>query len=369
MPTDMKKKKNLRPLFPVLLLIAVFLFSLCFRTALPGFIPAESAVNLWTALQLRVAAVMHLPMALDRFAIIDAHPYYYETIIRLKNSIVTALAGMAVCAGGALFQTMFKNPLASPNILGISTGVNLGTMIFIFLFQMEAMAHMNTRYIYCYITAIVCVGLTMLAGKLAGRRTGRFSLIDMLVVGSIISQFGNVLTMYLQFKIEEVDATLLTAYQELSMGLYVLTDWKSMAVFLGSLTLSMVPVALIRYRLNATVLADEDARSLGVNIGRLRAVGMVCGSVMAMTALIECGDLGIVSMAVPPVCRYLAKGADFRKVLYWSMCVGASILLLCRSVCSMIYIGGMALPVNFAVSLLVLPLFVVALSRNRSVFA
>ncbi len=372
MQTDLfENNKRKRPAFniiPLICLVGFFLFSLCFRSAMPGFIPVEAYSNLLTGVRLKIAEIAHLPMPMDKYDIIAAHPYYYETFVRLKNSLVTAFAGMAVCGGGAMFQTMFKNPLASPNILGISTGVHLGTMLFIFIYQAEAMAMMQTRYIYCYACAVVLVAVTMMAGKLAGRRTGRFSIVDMLVVGSIISQFGNVLSMYLQFKVEEIDTELLTVYQELSMGLYVLTDLKTLLIFFGSLAISLLPAIMIRYRFNATVLDDQDAGSLGVNVGLLRSAGMVFGSIMAMTALIECGDLGIISMAIPPICRAMFKGADFRKVLYYSMCMGAVVLLISRSVCSMIYVAGMALPVNFAVTLLVLPFFVYALSRQRSVF-
>ena len=87
----------------------------------------------------------------------------------------------------------------------------------------------------------------------------------------------------------------------------------------------------------------------------------------ALTALIHCGDMGILSMAIPCVCR-MGRGADFRKVCLWSACLGGSILLFCRSVCSMIYVAGMAMPVNFAISLVVLPAFVLAISKQRSAF-
>lgn len=369
-PGSVKKRKHssFSPV-PVIMLIVVFVFSLWFKVSEPGIIPGEAMSNLWTAFRLWIAELFHLPLALDRFDLIREHDFYYETIRRLKVSIVTLVSGAAVCAGGAVFQTMFKNPLASPNILGISTGVNLGTILFLFLFPTTAMGMLNRRYIYCFITAGILVGLTMLAGKVAGRRLGRFSIMDMLVVGAIISQFGSVLTMYFQFKLEEIDYNLLTAYQEISMGMYVLTDLKSMITFLLMIALSIVPLYLVRYRMNATVLDDTDARSMGVNTDRLRMAGMLSGAVLAITALIECGDMGILSMAVPPVVRYLCKGADFRKVLYYSICTGSMIMLLARSFCSMIYIAGMALPVNFAISLLVLPMFVLAMSKQRGVYA
>ena len=355
--------------FPVLILLAVFLFSLCFKVSEPGMIPVQAMSNLWTAVRLKIAELLHQPMALDRFEIIREQDFYYETIRRLKNSFVTLLSGAAVCAGGAVFQTMFRNPLASPNILGISTGVNLGTILFLYLFPTTAMGMLEQRYLYCFISAGILVGITMLAGWAAGRKLGNFSVMDMLVVGAVISQFGSVVTMYLQFRLEEIDVNLLTSYQEISMGIYVLTDTKSILTFLLLMTVSMGPMYLLRYRLNATVLEDMDARSMGVSTNRLRTAGMLCGAVLAVTALVACGDMGILSMAVPPVVRYLCRGADFRKILYYSICAGSILLLLARSLCSMIFVAGMALPVNFAISVLVLPLFVFAMSRQRSVYA
>ena len=363
----LQRRHRRRWLAPALLFAGMFLLSLCFRTAQPGFIPAETARNLWTALRLWVAQVLQQPLYLDRFDIIDGCPFYYETLIRLRNSLVTAGAGAAVCLGGAVFQTMFKNPLASPNILGISTGVNLGNALFIMAYTTQSLAMMGRRYVYCYACAAVLVVLVVGAGKLAGRHVGRFSVVDMLIVGSLVSQFGNVLALYYQYKITEIDYTLLTVYQELSLGIYVLTGLQDMLLFAGGLAVSLTPVLLLRFRLNGTALDDERAAAMGLRPGALRAVGMVCGSVLALTALIHCGDMGILSMAIPCVCR-MGRGADFRKVCLWSACLGGSILLFCRSVCSMIYVAGMAMPVNFAISLVVLPAFVLAISKQRSAF-
>ena len=353
---------------PLIALAAAFVFSLCFRVAAPEFIPAQAMSNIWAIIRINLAELFNQPLALDIFDIIRDHEFYYETVNRLKNSLITFISGAAVCAGGAVFQTMFRNPLASPNILGISTGVNLGTVLFLFMFPANAMAMLERRFVFCFISAGILVAMTMAAGKFAGRKLGRFSVADMLVVGAVISQFGGVLTMYFQYQLEAMDVTLLTAYQEISMGIYLLTETRILVTFLILMGIGILPLYLIRYRLNATVLDESESRSMGIDTDRLRGVGMVCGAVLAITALVECGDLGILSMAVPPVVRYLCRGADFRKVLYYSICAGSIIMLLARSICSMIYVAGFALPVNFAVSLLVLPLFVLAMSKQRSVY-
>ena len=118
-----------RRALPAVLLLAVFLLSLCFQVTQPGFIPGETFANLYTGVRLFFADLFQLPLALDRWDLIDAHPYYYETFVRLKSSLTTALSGMGICLAGAVFQTVFRNPLASPNIVGVSAGVNLGKLV------------------------------------------------------------------------------------------------------------------------------------------------------------------------------------------------------------------------------------------------
>lgn len=360
-------KPRRRAVLLLLALLAAFLLSLCFRTAMPGFIPRETLSNYWTALRLGIAQLLNQPLVLDRYRIIEGQAYYYETFARLKNSAVTCVAGMAVCLAGAACQTVFKNPLASPNILGVSSGVNLGNAIFLMVYTTRSLSMLSLRFVYCYACAAGLVAVIMGCGKLAGMRVRRFSVMDMLLVGAILSQMCNVVIMYLQYKLEEVDTTLLTTYQELSLGLYLPTDRAALIFFAVSIAAAFLPVLLLRCRFNLTALEDDEARSMGARPQALRFVGLCCGGVLAMTAMIFCGDMGILAMALPCVCRY-RSGADFAGVCFTSMCAGGILLLLCRSVCSMIYIGGAALPINFIISLAVLPMFVAALSRGRSAF-
>ena len=110
----LQRRHRRRWLAPALLFAGMFLLSLCFRTAQPGFIPAEAARNLWTALRLWVAQVLQQPLYLDRFDIIDGCPFYYETLIRLRNSLVTAGAGAAVCLGARCSRPCSKIPWPPP---------------------------------------------------------------------------------------------------------------------------------------------------------------------------------------------------------------------------------------------------------------
>lgn len=368
-PYDLKSGKKKRFwVLPVSVLLAAFLLSLCFRTALPGFIPIEAAKNLYTAIRLEAARLLRLPLHLQRFSIIDAHPYFYETIIRLKNSFITACSGGAVCIGGALMQTIFRNPIASPNLLGISTGVNLGNMVFLFVYTSTALSMMERRFVYCYAFSALLVLLITGVGQLSGRRSGGRNIMDMLIIGTVISQFGSVFTLYLQYRLMEQDYELMRVFQELNMGIFVLTDAKSLLMFSGGLLVSLVPVLLLRYRMNAAAFPDEEARALGVRPLALRSVGLISAGILSMTALIHVGNLGMIAMVIPHLCRF-GRGTDFRLVCLKSACYGGAVMLVCRSVCSMIFVAGAALPVNFAVSILVLPAFVFSLAKGRSAFA
>lgn len=358
--------RRIRRILPAAGLLLMFLFSLCFRSALPGFIPAEAAQNVVTGIHLFVSRIFHTPYHLDYYNIVEAHPFYYETFSRFKNSLVTAGAGMAICLGGAAMQTLFRNPLASPNMLGVSTGVSLGNALFVLVYTTTALSVMEKRYFYCYACSIALVLLITGGAKLLSRG-GKFSIMEMLVLGSVVGQFGNVFNLYLQYHLMDQDATLMEVLQELSLGIYVLTDGMTLLLFFIGLAMGMIPLFLIRYRMNAATFPDEEARSLGVRPMTLRVTGMICGGLLAMTAMIHCGNMGILAMAIPHVCR-MKIGADFRTICYHSMCIGGMLMLFCRSVGSMFFIAGAALPVNFIISVAVLPVFILALSRQRSAF-
>ena len=361
------RKQTFTRLLPLYGLIFFFVFSLCFRVTEPGFVPKETFVNLFTGVRFLIAKAFHQPLYLEKYDLIQSLPYYYETFIRLKYSLVTCLSGMGICLAGAAFQTMFRNPLASPNFIGISAGVNLGNVVFILVYTSQALVMLTQRYLYCYGFSVFFVLLIILAGKLAGLRVRRFSVMDMVIVGAVITQLGNVFVMYLQYVLEAQDPTLLLTYQELTMGIYLATDTRSLIFFAASILLGMLPLVFIRYRFNIAAFEEEDAIAMGIRPGRLRAVGIIFSGLVGVTAMIFCGDMGILALAVPHVCRYFV-GSEFGRLSFVSICSGGILMLLCRTVSSLVYFQGTALPVNFIISLAVLPAFIVVLAKRKKAF-
>lgn len=347
------------------IMIALFLFSLCFRTSSPGFIsPAETARNLFTAFRLFLSRLFHTSYSLQEAELIAAMPTYYISLARLVRTILFAVAGMGTALAGAIFQTVYHNPMASPNMIGATAGVQFGNVLMVYFFGATAVYLPLTRYRICYAMTIVVVALVLLLGRLTGGKKVSYSVLEMVMAGSIVSQMLQVVTTYMMYNLEDDD---LLVYQQISLGTVVQTDRLSMTLFLIVLAASLIPIVLIRYRFNAAAFSADDAQMQGIRGNILRGIGQVCGVVMVTASIIHCGDMGIISMAIPHLVRRMV-GADFRQVSLVSMFCGASLLMGCRIISSLIYIDGIEFPVNFVISIAIMPIFFIAVAKQRKVF-
>ena len=346
--------------------IALICFTLCLRTGQAGVMsPAQALSNLITWARLSIARALQLPLYLEREELIAAHPYYLETIARSKNTLMTFLSGAILALSGAVYQGVFRNPMAAPTMLGVASGVNLGLLILTMQFGLDAYLMIRQRYVWCYALALVMLGLVLALGRFAGR--GRTSVTDMLLVGTVLTQMVNVVISYFRFLMDDVQ---LEVFQELTMrGFTSNVSMEGAAQSLLVLVLVMaaggVPVLLMRFSFNALSFSDEEARSLGVRPAVMRAVSLLCVTLLMTAAVLHCGSVGILALVVPHLCRYWA-GADFRR-LYWSSALyGGLLLTACRAVSSLIYIEGYgSFPLGPIATLIAMPVLAFALAKGR----
>lgn len=360
-------KKKYRIIYGIAggVVIALFLFSLCFKTSEPGFItPKETFQNLYIPFKLFLADLLHRPYALHKTELFAALPNRLITQTRMARTLLFALSGMGVALAGAIFQTIYKNPMASPNIIGATVGVNLGNVLMITMYGSLAIYLPLVRYRYCYILTAVIVCGVLFMGKFAGGHRAQYSVIEMVMAGSVVSQAFQVVTTYLMYNLEDED---LVNYQQLINGTYIQTDKVSVSIFAIVMAVSILPVFLMRFRFNAAGFSLDEAKLIGVGGVQLRMGGQICGVIMVTAAMIHCGNVGMISMAIPHLARCLV-GADFRRVSVVSMLFGAGLMLGCRMVSSLIYIEGSELPVNFIISICIMPVFLVVLAKQRRAF-
>lgn len=360
-----KKWKRIRNLLLFILAFELFFFGLNLRSGVNEFIPTQAFANLKAMLEMPFRSLFD--DSYDAQAVRSSLPYYLETAAQLKSSIIAFLSGVIICLAGTAYQTVFKNPIASPNMLGVSTGVNLGNVLFVLAYQTSALATVSMRYVYCYICASLLVLISYSAGRLSGKRIGQFSVEGTILAGMMITQLGGVVMQYFQMYLQSDETGLLEIYTLLANGELIYIDNASMAVFLIASILAMVPLILLRFRFNAVAFDDMEMKAMGINNGKLRAVGLILGSMMATIALIHCGDVGFLCMVIPFMCRERLQ-TEFSEVAYLSAMTGGIVSLAVRDLITMTSGWGITIPANVFTTLILLPLFIITLIRRGSVF-
>jgi iron complex transport system permease protein len=277
--------------------------------------------------------------------------------IRLPRVAAAMLVGAALAAAGAAFQGMFRNPLASPDLLGVSAGASLGAVLGIFLGL--PVAAVQGLAFAGGIAAVA--GVAALAGAVRGPRGfGGDPVLVLILAGIALGALMGAAISLLKI--------LADPYNQLP----AITFW-----LLGTLSaatradiLAAAPAALaglvglfvIRWRLNLLTLGEDEARSLGVNTAVLRAgaIGFATLATAAVTAL--AGAVGWIGLVVPHMARMLG-GPDMRRLVPLSMILGAAFLLAVDTVARTA--GRMEIPLGILTAVLGTPLFVWLLARAR----
>lgn len=378
-----RRRSHRRVLLAVILTVGVFLICLGFRYEQYDqeglFIPIRYYHSLLTRLGIHISALFKGEYWHERESLIAAIGTfdYVGSICRLKVTAMATVSGAGLAIAGAVFQTIYRNPMASPNMLGATAGVQLGNVIMVMLYSGEAVLLIGLRYRLCYALTAVCVVVILLLGRLAGDRMGNPSVLKMVMAGSILNQGLGTIAMYYMYNLSEED---LMTYQEISMGTYEDLSKLSMGIFFGVMAIALIPMILLRYRFNVTGIDDAEARAAGVNPAPYRLLGQICGVLMTTAAMIHCGEAGMLAMVIPFIVRN-AVGSDFRKVFTFSALSGASLMMVCRTVSTCVALRNsygdvlidanqqvIVLPATFIVNICLLPFFILILTRQRSTF-
>jgi iron complex transport system permease protein len=255
-------------------------------------------------------------------------PANVETVVmqvRGPRVLAALLVGAALAAAGTAYQGMFRNPLVSPDILGVSTGAALGAVLAIFLslnvFLIQTMA---------FIGGLAAVGLVY---WIAARLRGHDPLLALVLTGVVIgSLLGSVIALlkYLADPYNQLPAITFWLLGSLSS-----ISSKDLLVAAPLALAGLAPMLLLRWRMNLLALPDDEARALGVDTARLRTLVVACATLMTASVVAISGIIGWVGLLVPHAARLLV-GPDFGRLLPLAMLLGAGFMLavdtLCRTI-------------------------------------
>lgn len=262
--------------------------------------------------------------------------------IRLPRTIVGLLVGICLSLSGSILQGVMRNSLASPNIIGVSSGAGLAATICIILIPNYSYLTPIASFLGAFTTTLVIYllsyknGIKPLRMVLAG-----------IAVSSLISAIINLILLFFPDRVADT--------LSFTIGSLNLTTWADVKVLLPYAVTGFVLCFLFSRTMNVLMLGDEVANSLGVNVELSRFLFIALASLLAATSVSVVGLLGFVGLIVPHIVKLLL-GSDYRYVYTGSLFLGGSIVIICDTV-ARVALDPAEIPVGITMSILGVPFF------------
>ncbi len=283
--------------------------------------------------------------------------------LRLPKVIVALFAGMALSASGLQMQTLFRNPLAGPYVLGINSGASLGVALFTLAAPMLG-AYAGTMLANIGLTGMAWIGSAaiLLLVMFLSRKIRNINVI--LIIGMMLGSAISAVVGILQYMGTEES---LKAFVVWTMGSVSTVTTEQLAILVPVVVIGLLLAIIVIKPLNILLLGEGYARTLGLNVARSRAIIFLSTTLLAGTVTAFCGPIGFVGLAMPHLARMTFRTSDHRVLMPASMLWGALSMLLCCLVCDIVAYGGIAtFPINAVSSLLGIPIIIIVIIRNRN---
>ena len=268
--------------------------------------------------------------------------------IRLTKAVVALFAGAALSVSGLQMQTLFRNPLAGPYVLGISSGASLGVALVVLAGVGSSIGIAGAAWLGA--------GAVLLVIAAVGHRIKDIMVI--LILGMMFSSGVSAVVQILQYLSKE---EALKAFVIWTMGSLGDVTVPQLAILLPSVIVGLLLAVWTIKPLNLLLFGEEYAVTMGLNIRRSRGLLFLSTTLLAGTVTAFCGPIGFIGLAMPHVTRILFRNSDHRILVPGTVLSGAAVLLLCDIVSKMF-----TLPVNAITALLGIPIVVWVVLRNKS---
>ncbi|GAE15034.1 iron ABC transporter permease [Bacteroides pyogenes] len=282
---------------------------------------------------------------------------------RMPQAITALVAGAGLSVSGLQMQTVFKNPLAGPSVLGISSGASMGVAFVVLLSgSLGGVALSRLGLI-----GELALTIAAIAGALAIMALIAFASqkvkgnVTLLIIGVMIGYVANAVIGVLKYFSVEED---IRAYVIWGLGSFARISGGQLFPFVITMAVLLPLSFLLIKTLNLLLLGDSYARSLGLNIKRARLLVISCSGALVAIVTAYCGPIIFLGLAVPHLCRTLFRTSDHRILMPASLLVGAAMALLCNLIARMPGFEG-ALPVNSVTALVGAPVVVSVLFRRH----
>ncbi|WP_071549502.1 FecCD family ABC transporter permease [Neomoorella thermoacetica] len=293
-------------------------------------------------------------LAAKVFPIEPTWPATLETVVfqvRLPRMLAAMLVGAALATAGAAYQGMFKNPLVSPDILGASAGAGFGAALAIY-FSLGVVGIQVSSFLF----GLLAVGLTWTLSS----RIRRDPILILVLAGILIGTLFSSGTSLIKYVADPYDK--LPAITFWLMGSLAAIAPRDVWTALVPILVGTLPLYLLRWRLNVLSLGEEEARSLGLDTGRLRLIVILCSTLITAASVAISGMIGWVGLIIPHLARMLV-GPNYRELLPAAILIGSAYLLLVDDLARVL--TSVEIPLGILTSIIGAPFFLYLLLNAR----
>lgn len=288
--------------------------------------------------------------------LVDVEPFWkpvQESLLlnhRLPRILLACMVGCCLSAAGAAYQGVFQNPMAAPDILGASNGAAFGAALAILLGHSGGMIT-----VFAFAASLATVGAVIYVGSRARGKRVLGLILSGIMIGSLVSSG----TSFIKLVADPEDT--LPAITYWLMGSLNGATPKDVLFALFPMALGLVPLHLLRWRLNILTLGDEEAQTMGVNAKRLRAAVIFCATLVTAASVSVSGVIGWVGLVIPHLTRRMV-GNNYRHLMPASMLFGAIFLLMVDNLSRNLL--ATEIPLGILTSLIGAPFFIYLITRD-----
>ena len=272
------------------------------------------------------------------------------TYVRIPRVLIAAMVGMALSVSGTSYQCIFRNPMAAPDVLGASTGAAFGAALAILQGRSN-----TTITLWAFAASLICVALVMLCAKLCKGNP----VLSLVLSGIMIGSLFQAATSYLKLIADPHNT--LPAITYWLMGSLSGANMEKAGYVWIPILVGMVPIFILRWRMNLLTMQDDEARAIGVNTHRDRGIVIVCSTLLTAASVSVSGIIGWVGLVIPHMSRKLV-GNDCRHLIPVSALFGAIFMILVDDLARNLYTTE--LPLGILTAVIGAPFFIYLLSRR-----
>lgn len=278
---------------------------------------------------------------------------------RLPKALTAILAGAGLSLSGLLMQTLFRNPLAGPFVLGISNGASLGVAL---LVMSGGMVFANLAHLGNW--GIVLAAIAGSAGVLAIVLAVSFKVMDsvsLLIIGLMVGSATGAIVSVLQYFSE---AEVIQAYIIWTFGSLAGTSWEQIFILLPIVGFGILLSFISQKQLNTLLLGEQYAQALGVSIKQYRIIIIIATCLLAGSITAFCGPIAFIGLAIPHIARAILNTSDHKILIPAVLLIGATIMLGC-DIISQLPGSDKTLPINATTSLIGAPVVIWVVLRAK----